>query len=107
METLTTEKVLSSEDCRLLSSILHDGQHSISQDDRKAIQSIVDSHTVEGDDISSQPVSKDDNTDELLSVHMCECASGTSSSTVLADSSNCPSDCTVTVCGSELSQSSL
>ena len=106
MEIPSSKKILSSEDCNLLTSILHDGQHSVSQEDCEAIQSIIDSQKVEGDGVTSQTLPEDSDVDAdlPLSMDMYECDSGTTSSTVVADSSNCPSD---SGCGSELSQSSM
>ena len=94
---------LSSGECQLLTSMLYDGQRNISQEDRKALQTIVDSVKAEKDGYTKMP--SQENISHEQSTCTQDSASDTSpaaSSTVVADS-GCSSDYTVTECGSEWS----
>ena len=91
---------LTSDERHLLVSILHDGQHTIAQEDHESIQSIIDSLDTEDDDcikVPSQCMAEDITPDQSIQE--------TSATSLMADSGNCSSDCTVTECGNEWSQS--
>lgn len=94
MEVATsTANNLTSDECYLLVSILHDGRHTISQEDHEAIQSIVDSLDTEGVEVPSLRMAEETSPEQTIQE--------TSVTSLLADSGNRSSDCTVTECGSE------